>query len=143
MFVFSYILLLLLFFSSTTTHLLIVCHGALLGAVRGSDFEVHDAAMTHRDGIERGVRQVEVSAITAAPALVAGVGVMTRARVGDHHGDAFLSRFLASAPRAEIGPLLAARLTVDAHDLVALSALIREAPVVTAVRVPGSTVSGD
>ena len=93
--------------------------------------------MTNGDRIEGGVRQIEVGTIAAAPALVPGVGVVARTRVGDHHGDALFSRLLTPAPRAEIRPLLAASLAIDAHDFVALSALVREAPIVTTVRVPG------
>ena len=66
----------------------------MLGAVGGAHLEVHDAAMAHGDLVKGGIGQVEVGAVPAAPALVAGVGVVARARVRDHHGDALLARFL-------------------------------------------------
>jgi hypothetical protein len=44
--------------------------------------------------------------------------------------------FLASAPGAEVAPVEAARGPVDAEHLEALTALVGEAPVVPAVRLP-------
>ena len=51
--------------------LVVVDDGALLGARRGSDLEVHHAAVAHGDLVERRVGQVQVCAVPAAPPLVA------------------------------------------------------------------------
>lgn len=109
---------------------------ALLGAARRAHLQVDDAPVPLRDLIERGVGEVEVRDVPAAPALVARVGVLARARVGDLDGDGFLPRVRAPAPGAEVGPLLPAGRAVDAYHLEALTALIRQAPVVPAVGVP-------
>ena len=54
--------------------LVVVDDGALLGARRGSDLEVHHAAVAQGDLVERRVGQVQVRAVAAAPPLVAARG---------------------------------------------------------------------
>ena len=116
---------------------LVVSDRPLLVAGSGPDLQVHNSPVPDGDLIERGVGEVEVRAVAAAPPLVAGVRVVAWARVGDHDGDCLLAGFAAAAPGAEVAPVLAAGRAVDAHDLVALAALIGQAPVVATVRVPG------